>query len=84
MYIDMTMLKVLSPKDFHSQDRCSRVIAETSTLNCSANSATTASASDPGSSTDTSAGNAGKDNVRAHTVRTNPVMRPSPGERATS
>jgi hypothetical protein len=61
MYIDTTAPNVLSPKHFHNQDRCSPVISETSTLNCSANSATTASASDSGSFTATSTGNDGSD-----------------------
>src|SRR5208283_2127477 len=80
MYMATTTPKVLSPRHFHNRDRCSAVIIETSTLNCSANSATTASASDCGPSTATSAGNAGKDKVRAHTLRTNPVRRPEPGD----
>ena len=84
MYIDTTAPKVLSPKHFHNRDRCSPVIIETSTLNCSANSATTASASDSGSPTATSAGNGGSDNACAHTRRTSPATRPSPGDNATN
>lgn len=56
------------------------MIAETSTLNCSANSATTASAGDSGSFTATSHGNDGSDSARAHTCLTSPAIRPSPGE----
>ena len=59
-----------SPSCFHNRDRCSAVTDETSALNCSANSATTASASDSGSPTSTLAGNGGNDIVCAHTRRT--------------
>jgi len=78
-YICTTVPNVLSPSTFHSLERCSPLIAETSTLNCSANSATTSS--DAGSA---STGSAGRPSVRAHTRRTKAVNRPSPGERATS
>ncbi|HWX35997.1 MAG TPA: hypothetical protein VNZ53_52345 [Steroidobacteraceae bacterium] len=84
MYIDTTAPKVLSPKHFHSLDRCSPVIIDTSALNCSANSVRTASASDSGSFTATSAGSGGNDNACAHTRRTSPATRPSPGLNATN
>ncbi|EUA91467.1 hypothetical protein I551_2042 [Mycobacterium ulcerans str. Harvey] len=59
MKIDATAPNVESPSCLNNRDRCSALIEETSALNCSANSATTASAADWGSATTTSAGNAG-------------------------
>jgi hypothetical protein len=44
----------------------------------------TASASDSGSFTATSAGSGGNDNACAHTRRTSPATRPSPGLNATN
>ncbi len=84
MYICTTTPKVRSPSCFHNRDRCSAVTDETSALNCSANSATAASASDAGSPTSTLAGNGGSDIVCAHTRRTSAAMRPSPGHNDTN
>src|SRR3984893_17399937 len=84
MYICTTTSNVRSPNCFHNRERCSAVIAETSALNCSANSATTASASDAGSPPSTQAGKGAKGTVCAHTRRTRAVMRPSPGDNATN
>ena len=58
-------------------------IAETSTLNCSANSLTTDSTSDFGPPTASSAGSGGNDSARPQVCRTSAVMRPSPGANAT-
>lgn len=88
MYIATTTPKVLSPKALNNRDRCSAVTAETSALNCSANSATTASTSDTGSDagseTDTSTGSGGNDIVCAQTRRTRPTRRPSGNARETN
>src|SRR5271166_7050950 len=84
MYICTTTSNVLLPNADHNRERCSSPIIETSTLNCSAKPATTASASDSGPVTAASAGSGGSPNVCAQTRRTSPVMRPSAGDNATS